>query len=225
VDLLVAIPVKDLDSVKQRLVGLLTAEERSALVLAMLEDVLAALAQFPADALYLITRDPAAADAARRYGARVLTEEQNRGHTHAVAGAQALAIAEGARRFLTIPGDVPCVTAAELAELAEALPAPPGAVFVPSISGLGTNAALLAPAWAMPLRFGEPSFEDHLEAARARGLAPTVLRLPGLALDIDVPEDLGLLLERGSATRSAGLLRELGVPARLPATVRARLGP
>jgi 2-phospho-L-lactate guanylyltransferase (CobY/MobA/RfbA family) len=42
-----------------------------------------------------------------------------------------------------------------------------------------------------------------------------VLSLPGIGLDIDAPEDLGLLLERGPATRSAALLRRLGVPARL----------
>ena len=221
-ELLAAVPVKDLDSVKQRLEELLTSEERSALVLAMLEDVLAALGQSPVDALCLVTRDPLVSEAGRRRGARILTEEANRGHTRAVASAQAVAVAEGARRFLTIPGDVPCVTAAEVRTVAGALPAVPGAVFVPSLSGLGTNAALLAPADAMPLRFGEPSFDDHLEAARARGLAPLTLRLPGLALDIDSPEDLALLLDRGPHTRSAALLRELGVPARLAATARAR---
>ena len=39
--------------------------------------------------------------------------------------------------------------------------------------------------------------------------------LPGLGLDIDAPEDLALLLERGAETRSAALLRAWGLPARL----------
>jgi 2-phospho-L-lactate guanylyltransferase len=221
VDLLAAVPVKDLDSVKQRLVGFLTAEERSDLVLVMLEDVLAAFSRSPVDALYVVTRDPVVMAIARRRGARVLAEDANQGHTQAVAGAQALAVAEGARRFLTVPGDVPCVTSEELEAVAAALPAATGAVFVPSVSGLGTNAALVAPADAMPLKFGEPSFENHLTAARARGLAPAVLRLPGLGLDVDAPEDLGLLLERGPATRTATFLRDRGVPARLAAPDRA----
>jgi 2-phospho-L-lactate/phosphoenolpyruvate guanylyltransferase len=221
VELLAAVPVKDLCSVKQRLMEILTSEERSALVLAMLEDVLFALGQSPVDALCLVTRDPAVIQAGRRHGARILTEEANCGHTRAVARAQAVAVAEGARRFLTIPGDVPCMTAAEVKALARALGTPPGAVFVPSLSGLGTNAALLAPADAMPLRFGEPSFDDHLEEARVRGLTPLALHLSGLALDIDSPEDLALLLDWGPDTRSAALLRERGVPARL-ATARAR---
>ena len=67
----------------------------------------------------------------------------------------------------------------------------------------------------MPLKFGEPSFDNHLVAARAAGLRPLVLRLPGLGLDIDDPEDLALLLGRGPSTRSARLLASLGVPARL----------
>jgi 2-phospho-L-lactate guanylyltransferase (CobY/MobA/RfbA family) len=67
----------------------------------------------------------------------------------------------------------------------------------------------------MPLKFGEPSFDNHLVAARAAGLRPRVRRLPGIGLDVDAPDDLGLLLERGPSTRSARLLVSLDVPARL----------
>jgi 2-phospho-L-lactate/phosphoenolpyruvate guanylyltransferase len=218
--LVAAVPVKDLASVKQRLVGFLAGEERSALVLAMLEDVLDALDRSPLDTVYLVTRDSSAMDVGRRHGVRLLVEDENRGHTAAVASAQARAVAEGAGRFLTLPGDVPCVTPEDVAALARALPAGRGAAFVPSLSGLGTNGALLAPPDVMPLRFGEPSFDQHLHAARARGLSPLVLPLPGLALDVDAPEDLALLLERGPGTRSARLLCALGVPSRLAAAVR-----
>jgi 2-phospho-L-lactate guanylyltransferase len=214
-EVFVAVPVKDLVSVKQRLVGLLSADERSALVLAMLEDVLVALAASDVGPAWLVTREPAVMDLGQGYGARCLVETANRGHTHAVAQAQARAADERARRFLTIPGDVPGVTAQELRVLLAALDRGRGAAFSPSVSGLGTNGALLAPPDVMPLRFGEPSFEDHLSAARARGLSPVVVPLPGLALDIDGPDDLALLLEQGPATRTATLLRKLGMPARL----------
>ena len=124
-----------------------------------------------------------------------------------MAFAQQQAAARGLARFLTIPGDVPCVTAGEVATLCGALDDAPGVVFVPSRSGLGTNAALLAPPGAMPLTFGEPSFANHLAAARAAGLVPRVVELPGIGLDVDAPEDLPVLLERGPQTRSARLLR------------------
>jgi len=215
VSTIVAVPVKDLVNAKQRLVPILSPSERGDLARAMVEDVLDALARARLGLVLVVTRDAAVESLAKRHGAGTLGEEANRGHTEAVAHAQRAALARGARRFLTIPGDVPCVTPGELAELADGSLEGPGVILVPSLSGFGTNAALLEPPDAMPLKFGEPSFENHLVAARAAGLRPLVRRLPGLGLDIDAPEDLALLLERGPSTRSARLLASLDVPARL----------
>jgi len=215
VSLVVAIPVKDLVNAKQRLIPFLSPAERSDLARAMLEDVLEALAGAQIGPVLVVTRDTAVEALARRHGADTLAEETNRGHTEAVAHAQRAALVRGARRFLTIPGDVPSVTPEELVALADAPLEAPGAVFVPSLSGFGTNAALLEPPDAMALKFGEPSFDNHLLAARAAGLRPLVRKFPGLGLDIDAPEDLALLLARGPCTRSAGMLASLAVPARL----------
>jgi 2-phospho-L-lactate guanylyltransferase len=217
----VAVPVKDLANAKQRLIPVLTAAERRDLARAMLEDVLRALTAALPGSAWVVTTDAEVMDLARRHGTPCLVESANRGHSEAVATAQQEAQARGAARFLTIPGDVPCVTAEEIRTVAQALGGEPGVAFVPSVSGFGTNAALLAPPDIMPLKFGEPSFDNHLGAARQRGLAPVVLALPGLGLDVDAPEDLTLLLERGAATRSAALLREWGLPARL-ATLGSR---
>ena len=211
----VAVPVKDLVNAKQRLIPFLSPSERGDLARAMVEDVLDALARARLGLVLVVTRDPAVEALAMRHGAGTLGEEANRGHTEAVAHAQGAALARGARRFLTIPGELPCAPPDELATLAEEPLETPGVIFVPSLSGFGTNAALLEPPDAMPLKFGEPSFDNHLVAARAAGLRPLVRRLPGLGLDIDAPEDLAPLLERGSSTRSARLLTSLDVPARL----------
>jgi 2-phospho-L-lactate guanylyltransferase len=211
----IAVPVKDLANAKQRLVPVLDPSERRRLAGAMLEDVLAALAAADCGSVHVVSCDTEVRQLAHRHGAACLVEGINRGHTEAVAFAQQEAHASGAERFLTIPGDVPCVTADEVTTVLRAPGAERGALFVPSLSGFGTNAALLAPPDIMPLKFGEPSFGNHLEAARQRGLSPAVLALPGLGLDIDAPEDLALLLERGPGTRSAALLRAWGLPARL----------
>lgn len=213
--LLLAVPVKDLVNAKQRLIPALSPAERRELARAMLEDVLDAAAAALPGAVVVVTTDPEVEAVARALGVECLAESANRGHTAAVAFAQREAMARGVARFLTLPGDVPCVTVQEIAALRDALEETPGVVFVPSRSGLGTNAALLAPPDAIPLTFGEPSFENHLKTARAAGLAPRVLELPGIGLDVDAPDDLPVLLERGPATRSARLLR------RLPAGVRA----
>jgi len=216
-----AVPVKDLVNAKQRLIPLLAAEERRALAAAMLEDVLAALAGARLDAVWVVTRDPSVTALAQRAGATVVTEAENRGHTAAVAAAQARAAREGARVFATIPGDVPCLTAAEVDALIGAADGAPAIVLAASRSGLGTNGVALAPPDGLALRFGEPSFDNHVAAARARGVEPRLLRLAGLSLDVDDPDDLVALLADGGATRSARLVAGWNVEARL-ADARSR---
>src|SRR2546428_302088 len=73
----------------------------------------------------------------------------------------------------------------------------------------------LPPPATMPLTFGEPSFENHLRTARERGLAPCVLTLPGLGLDIDGPDDLALLLASRPTTESSRLLAGWSIGDRL----------
>jgi 2-phospho-L-lactate guanylyltransferase len=203
--IIAAVPVKDLSAAKQRLANVLTLVERDELARAMLRDVLRALAAADLDRVWVVTREPEAAAIARALGAEPLAEAENRGHTAAVALAQAEAARRGARVFLTVPGDVPRATGDELRELARAADAGAPA-FVPSRSGLGTNGVALAPPDSMPLTFGEPSFARHLETARRHGLAPRVLPLPGLGLDIDGPEDLTALLAETAETETARLV-------------------
>ena len=212
----VAVPVKDLVNAKQRLVRALSPAERMALARAMLHDVLRTLVAAPLDARWVITRDPEVAAIARDFGVDVVREELNRGHTAAVAAAQHEAARIGARVFATIPGDTPCVTAEEVGMLvARATGDTPAVVFAPSRSGLGTNGAALAPPATMPLTFGEPSFENHLRAARERGLTPRIVTLPGLGLDVDGPDDLALLLASGPTTESGRLLARWSIGDRL----------
>ncbi|HYB40177.1 MAG TPA: 2-phospho-L-lactate guanylyltransferase, partial [Candidatus Methylomirabilis sp.] len=186
-----AVPVKDLVNAKQRLIPGLAPPQRRALARAMLEDVLQALGEVLAGSVFVVTTDAEVMRIARRHGAACLVESANRGHTEAVAFAQREAVRIGALRFLTVPGDVPCVTAEEVGRVLASVEGDRGVALVPSLSGFGTNGVLLAPPDLMPLKFGEPSFENHLVAARQRGLSPVVLELPGLGLDIDAPEDLG----------------------------------
>jgi len=214
--IVVAVPVKDLVNAKQRLTPVLTAPERAALARAMLGDVLRALRGARADQVWVITRDAAVSGLARGLGARVVAEDENHGHTAAVKSAQATASAEGARVFVTVPGDVPCVRPTEIDALVAAARARvPGVAFAPSRSGLGTNGAALAPPDVMALRFGEPSFADHLASARSRGLEPRTLDLRGLGLDIDDAADLRALLVEGATTESAQLLASWGIADRL----------
>lgn len=207
------VPVKDTAAAKQRLASAVPPSLRQELMLAMLEDVLAALAETHGLAgRLLVTTDPAAQRLASRYGFDWLTEGAGGGHTGAVAAAAHHLAANRAAGMLTVPGDIPLVTAAEIAQLLDAhLPAPSFTI-APSHDELGSNAIIVSPPHAVPLRFGDNSFFPHLAAAETRGIRPTVLPLPGIALDIDNPDDLRHFARLGSRTR-AGLWLADNMPA------------
>ena len=199
------VPVKDTAAAKQRLAPALPADFRQALALAMLEDVRAALVETRGLAgRLLVTTDPAAIALAARYGAECLADGADAGHTGAVTAAARRLARDGQGGMLTVPGDVPLVTAAEIGQLITAHRPAPAFTIAPSHDEKGSNAVLMSPPDAVPLRFGDDSFFPHLAAARARGIAPTVLPLPGIALDIDNPADLLHFARLGSRTR-AGL--------------------
>jgi 2-phospho-L-lactate guanylyltransferase len=206
------VPVKGLDAAKQRLAGVLGPALRRDLMLAMLEDVLTALAASAVDGILIATSDPRAAALAERFGADVSDEDAEAGHSEAVAAA-ARRLARADTALLTVPADIPLLRADDIARLVAAC-GPESFAIVAARDGRGSNAVLCAPADAVPLRFGGASFAPHLAAARARGLVPVVLDLPRIALDIDEPADLAAFLAVPSRTRARALLEECGVEAR-----------
>ena len=200
------VPVKDTAQAKQRLAGMLSAEQRRELALAMAEDVHQTLAAAAGLAGILVdTAYPAAAAIAARYGARVTGDGARADHTAAVAAAAQRLAAEGFD-MLALPGDIPLVEPADIARLLAAQRPPPAFTIVPARDQMGSNALLCSPADAVPLRFGDGSFFPHLHAARARGIEPVVMRLPRIALDIDTPEDLALVRAAPARTRARMLL-------------------
>jgi 2-phospho-L-lactate/phosphoenolpyruvate guanylyltransferase len=206
-DVWAVVPVKERDRAKERLARSLPPALRQALALAMLEDVLAALAASRGLAgLIVVTLDPAAGRIAREHGARLVEAGARDGHTGAVAAAARLLAAEGRAGMLTVPGDIPLITADEIARLLAAHRPAPAFTIVPSHDEGGSNAILCSPPGAVPLRFGVDSFFPHLRAAEARGITPTVVRLPGIALDIDNPEDLAAFARLPSPTRTPAFL-------------------
>ena len=220
-DLWAVVPVKERDRAKERLAPLLPSEMRQALALTMLEDILAALTSAVGLAgLLVVTVDPAASRVARQYGARLVDDGARDGHTGAVTAAARLLAAEGRDGMLTVPGDIPLATASEISRLVAAHRPAPSFTIVPSHDEGGSNAIVLSPPNAVPLRFGVDSFFPHLRAAEARGIRPTVLRLPGIALDIDNPEDLAAFALQPSPTRTRAFLAE---NAMLPPLSRARM--
>jgi 2-phospho-L-lactate guanylyltransferase len=204
------VPVKGTNEAKQRLAAVLSPAQRQELALAMLEDVLAALAEVAELAsILVVTVDPAAAEIAACYGAHIMREGAREGHTGAVAGA-ARRLAD--QSMLALPGDIPLLQPDDVRQLLSAHRADRAFTIVPARDLRGSNAVICSPAAAVPLRFGSDSFYPHLDAARSCGIEPKVVRLPHIALDIDTPEDLALLLRTPASTRTHVLLERWRVP-------------
>ena len=203
------VPVKNLDRAKQRLAARLGAAERRTLVLLMLEDILQTLRRVPAiTGILVVTREGEVASRAERLGAEILDEPANDGYSSAVERAARELARRGASAMLAIPGDVPAVTADEISQILAAPRGNPSIVLAPSRDERGTNAALVTPPGAFELRFGEPSFVAHVERAREVGLPTQVLRLPGIGLDLDSPEDLDAFLAEPTPTATFYFLLE-----------------
>ncbi len=217
-DCVTLIPVKGFVAAKQRLSPVLDPMERSALAETMLNDLLAALAIWrERPDVAVVTGDDAAREMARRRGFNVIEDRECVGETEAIAAATSIASGWGAASTMVIPGDMPLVTADELAAVLNALPAPPapGSVLVPAADRRGTNAVLRRPADLFPLRFGNDSFQPHWRAARSTGYPCAVLKLPGIGLDVDSPADLAALLREPIRTETQRLLLSWKVPERL----------
>lgn len=205
----VVVPIKAGAQVKSRLSGLLSPDERRALGLAMAADVLAALSGVPAlTGRYVVTGDEAAASLAAEHGFAVMPEPEPVGYRSAAQAAMAQLAAEGVEAALCLPADLPQLTAEDVEAMIEAIGGANAVALAPSRDEGGTNAITLAPPDLMDLQFGPDSFHRHADNAAAAGLPVAVVRRQNLALDIDTPADLGLLLERGVGGRTGAYLEQ-----------------
>jgi 2-phospho-L-lactate guanylyltransferase len=211
-DIWAVIPVKETAHAKGRLADAVPRHLRGGLALAMLEDVLAAVAQARGLAgIAVVTLDPDARTLAERYGARILTDAAAGGHTAAVAAAARTLAAEGRGGMLQMPGDIPLVGAGEISLVLALRRASPSFTIVPSHDDFGSNAVLVCPPAAVPLTFGDDSFFPHLRAALARGIKPLIVRQRGISLDIDRPEDIRAFAQLRSRTHAQAYLDRHGL--------------
>jgi 2-phospho-L-lactate/phosphoenolpyruvate guanylyltransferase len=217
-DIWAVIPVKEFDGAKHRLSDLLSPPERRHLAETMLTDVLDAVAGCRRlSGVVIVTLDPHATALGEKIGARILTQGARDGHTGSVNAGRRLLTREERRGMITLPGDIPATRAGEIDAVLSAHLAAPSFTIAPAHDHLGSNAVVCSPPELVPLRFGDNSYFPHLDAARRQGIEPTVIRQPGIAVDIDHPIDLAMFLRlpQSQGTRTRALLEGLGVPALL----------
>lgn len=201
-DTAVVVAVQDASRAKSRLGAALDAGTRRALVIAMLDDVLAAIREAHAGALIVVSADAAYDVVAREHHAEVIRDT---GEGYNAAVTLTLGRLSGrAAAVLILPADLPQLRAGDVAATIEALGVP-GVVVVPSTDG-GTTVLGLRPLDAISTAFGPDSAQHHRDAAAAAGVRLTELRLESLRVDVDTLEDLATV--RGAAGKATTMLLE-----------------
>lgn len=216
---MILVPIKNTSGAKQRLASILAQDSRTRLAQAMLHDVLSALYEWKdRPSVGIVTSDAYATQLATEYKFEIIPDPENPGETGAIEIATQVCVERGEDSTLVIPADIPLIKPWELEEIYKQAPAE-GTVLVPAGDGRGTNAAFRRPANLFPLRFGNNSFKPHHAAAQARGQPCVILNLPGIAVDIDNPEDLHQLIALPGNTRAQLLAREYVRIGKMPSPV------
>jgi len=170
----VLVPLKRIDP-KSRLADELPLEERVRLMRGLLAGVVSAVREAGVERVTVVT------------GLKLKGYEvwDDRGLAWNDALATAIAELVTAPLVAVISADLPLIRAEEIEELLEATPAR-GIAIARALDG-GTNAVSMRPPGLVRTRFGEPG-----SAAVHAGLGAehAMLDLPGLAFDVDTPEDL-----------------------------------
>jgi 2-phospho-L-lactate/phosphoenolpyruvate guanylyltransferase len=217
------IPVKDFHKAKSRLSALLSDPQRAELARAMFEDVAESVNKSPAVVagtevtVVLLSSCRQAIEHATAIGWEILHEESQTSESASVDQASALLDRRGYRGVLRLPADIPLVSADDVEELLKMSVHGSQNLIVPSHEGTGTNALLRCPPALFPSRFGPNSLALHLEEARNAGASIHIAHFPRIALDVDAPADLALVLKQDQDIRTVRLLKNWKIQERINA--------
>ena len=206
----VVVPVKRFVNAKTRLASLMSESERESLAQVMLNDVLLAISSsLLVSGVLIVSNEVRARYAVERLGGLFLEEEA--GLSASVEQAGKWLVKHGQRGMLIIPGDVPLVSSSEIDEIIKSHRGDKALTIAPDAAKDGTNALCVSPIQLIKFSFGKASFAKHIASAEQLNLAPTVVNLSGLALDIDNPLDLQILLSFDNETETLAYLADSGI--------------
>jgi 2-phospho-L-lactate guanylyltransferase len=159
----------------------------------MLNDVLTTLARARApERVVVFTAAEDVIDMAKPFGFDVVLEESVNGHSAAV-NQMVQELSSNCSRILSLAADLPRLAPSEVDFVLHAASEP--VTFIPSRDWTGTNGVVFIPPARIAMEYGQGSFRRHLSKAAAAGLRSDVMDLPGIAFDIDTPEDLRAFLD------------------------------
>jgi 2-phospho-L-lactate guanylyltransferase len=190
------VPVKPLNRSKSRLSPVLSIKQRETLSKEMLERTLMTLKQVKSiRGIVVISRDTAALAFARQLEVQTLQESGAPELNDSLTRATQVVSSWNAGGVLVVASDIPLMQPDDIEKMVEMASSAPVVVIAADRRREGTNALLVCPPSMIPYRFGEGSFQLHIQEARAAGIEVRIHDSPTLALDVDVPADLDLYRE------------------------------
>jgi 2-phospho-L-lactate guanylyltransferase len=194
--------LKRLDRAKTRLDGLLDAPGRARLMRPSLDHTLSEVkgVRSVGDVI-LVSSDPESAAIASEHG---VAHFDDRGLPWNDGLAAAIAERVTSQAVAIVSADLPLLSAADVEALVDAMPE--RGISIARARDAGTNAVAMRPAGAVRTCFGTPgSAAGHAGLAAAAGYDAVIADIPGLALDLDSPEDVRDAVDRGvpDAVRAA----------------------
>jgi 2-phospho-L-lactate guanylyltransferase len=199
----IVVPARGFGSGKTRLAPILDADERRAASRRWFIHVVRIARRVAgAHRTLVVSASGEVLGLARRLGVRALGERVSGLNASAHQGAS-FARRRGAAGMVVLHADLPRLGRAELARLVLALVRHPGVALAPDRAREGTNALGLRAARAFRYRFGRDSFRRHRAECRSRRLRARVLELPGIAGDVDTPEQYRALVEASFVSGAA----------------------
>ena len=207
-------PFKGARGAKRRLGSVLDASEREGLVLAMVRDVLGALAASDGlGGIVVVSRDDAGKRLAEEFGVEVFADSATDLSGAVAEASEHVRTARAASGTLFVPGDVPLIAPDDVAAI---LAGHPQVTLVPDASDIGTNALATSPPNAFDYLFDGKSFKPHLAAAKRAGLETRVVRRPAFGIDVDTVTELAAVATRAAAgSHTSSFLRASGIAERL----------
>ncbi|PWH14202.1 MAG: 2-phospho-L-lactate guanylyltransferase [Ardenticatenia bacterium] len=201
------IPCKPYHQAKTRLANCLSLEQRIRLSRWLLRRTLH-LVRRHLSCLVVVSRDPQVLKDAIQYGGLPIEEE---GHdlNAALIQASQFVLTRGIAGTLILPIDLPFLNDKDVRALLHTTVDAPAVVIAPCQHGTGTNALLMRPPLLIPFQFGAASFARHVASAQAMGIQPVIVHTPGLAFDLDTPEDWDAFCERFVSPQSPSRLQRI----------------
>ena len=182
------VPMKPLADSKTRLADVLSTDQRGALVLGMLRQVLTAVRETCIDEVWVVGGDARVRTVAEDMGAVWWDELGNDLNDTLRIGFEK--VSTQGNSSLYVAGDLPFLKSSDLHSIVTATRRQTHITLAPARRDGGTNGILVPHGITFTPDLGPRSFPRHLAKAGELGVSAAFCYSPGIALDLDIPEDL-----------------------------------